>query len=580
MEKNRKIWSNIFCSVIMGWLIAYILLGHPMSSDTLSATASQNFIVTMVLFVICAVLIGILGWKKPILQHLALTVVIFIASVLSLFKQQDGFIALGYAVVLGITIYIFREDILCVLDKISISDKAFKRYYILLGIILFLMLALTGCMRYLSFFSEGHDLGIFTQMYEYMLSNGRQLTTIERNSLMTHFAVHNSPIYYVILPVFFIFRSALTLQISQAALISVSLYPFYLLCKHFQLSNKVSLILGCIYVCYPALTGGCLNDFHENCFLPVLLLSLIYALEKDGKWSFVIFMGLSLMVKEDVSLQLMVLALFFIVSGKNQKKGWIMMGVSVLYLVFSLLLLSLGEEGGVLNYMDNMYLSENGSILEAVKTILMNPGYTLRQCFLSAEKIQYIGWLVLPIGAALFVRKQYSRYILVLYMIFMNMVPAYGALNNIDRQYHYPIIVFFFYIVIMNVTEWKPQIKRSVLPVLAGITIYLFTISPFQNSLCVGIETLQHRQNTVKLNEAVAMIPREASVSASSLLVTHLTDHKELYGLWNEENTEYILVDYRPKAETEYDVVQEWIDAGNYEEILYEPDVVKVYKRQ
>lgn len=580
MKKIENIWGNLFCSVITGWLTVYIILGHPMSSDTLSTTVSQNFLLTMGLLIIGALVSGILGQKNRRAQHLLLIVVIFIAAVLSLFKQQDGFTALGYAAILGIALYLFREDILSVLNRISISDRLLKRVYLLLGLLLFLMLALTGCFHYLSYASEGHDLGIFTQMYEYMLTTGRQLTTLERDRLMSHFAVHNSPIYYVLLPIFFFFRSALTLQICQAILVSISLYPFYLLCRHFGLSGKVCLLLGCMYVCYPALVGGCLNDFHENCFLPVLLLSLIYALEKDRKWSFVIFMGLSLMVKEDVSLQLMVLALFFIVSGKNRKKGFIMMGVSGLYLVFSLWLLSLGSEGGVLNYMDNMYLTENGGILEVVKTIVMNPGYTLRQCFLSPEKLQYIGWMILPIGAALFVRQQYSRYILVLYMIFMNLVPAYGALNNINRQYHFPIIIFLFYIIMMNVAEWESDRKCNILPALAGMTLFLFTVSVFQSSLCVGIEALQNRQTTKKLEEAVAMVPTEASVSASSLIVTHLTDHKKLYGLWNEENTEYIIVDYRPKAETEYDVVQEWIDAGEYEELWYEPDVVKVYKRQ
>lgn len=580
MKKIENIWSNIFCSVIMGWLITYILLGHPMSSDTLSSTMSQNFVLTIIVLIVCALLAGILGMKNAKLQHLCLTAIVFVAAVLSLFKRQDGFTALGFAVVLGVTVYIFREDILSVLDSVSVSDKLLKRCYLLLGILLFLMLALTGCFRYLSYTSEGHDLGIFTQMYEYMISTGRQLTTIERNRLMSHFAVHNSPIYYVLLPIFFVFRSVLTLQVCQAVLVSISLYPFYLLCRHFRLSNKVCLLMGCLYVCYPALIGGCLNDFHENCFLPVLLFSLIYALEKDKKITFIVFMVLSLMVKEDVALQLMVLSLFFVVSGKNKKKGWIMMGVSALYLIFSLWLLSLGDEGGVLNYMDNMYLTENGGVLEAVKTILMNPGYTLRQCFLTAEKIQYIGWMILPIGVALFVKRQYSRYILVLYMLFMNLVPAYGALDDIYLQYHFPVIVFLFYLMMMNIAEWKKETGRNILPVLAGMTLFLFTVSVFQTSLCVGIEALQNRSATAKLNDAVEMIPKEASVSASSLIVTHLTEHKKLYGLWNEENTDYIIVDYRPKAETEYDEVNKWIETGDYEEIMYEPDVVKVYKRQ
>lgn len=580
MKDRSGIWGDIICAGVIGWLITYILLGHPMSSYTLEKTQQQNWIFSLCVLGVLSIVILWFGRKNRKLFHLAVTGFVFCASVLTLFIRQDGFEALGFAIVLGMVIYFFREDISWVIDKISITDTCLKRLYICLGVLLFLFLTLVGVLRYVVYFSPGHDLGIFAQMYEYMLTTGKQLTTVERDELLSHFSIHISPIYYLLLPVYFVFQNAATLQVCQAFIIALSIWPIYLLCRHFKLSNKLTLAIGICYVCYPALSGGCFNDFHENCFLPLLLLFLIYALEKNKKILFYVCMILALFVKEDVAIQLIVLSLYFVISGKNKIKGWIMMAISSLYLCVALWMLSNGYEGGVLNYMSNLYLTENGGILEVIKTVIMNPGYAVRQIFAVPEKIQYIGWIILPLIAAVVIRKNYVHYILFLYWIFMNLLPAYGALNDIYFQYHYPAIAFLFYFVIMNAVDWRKKEKVNKIPVMLGISIFLFCVSVFQSGLYIGIETIQGRDTIKKLNTAIELIPEEASVRASSLLIPHLTNNKVLYGFYVDQETDYIIIDYRPKAETEYEYIEDWMDIENYEEIYFESDVVKLYKKK
>ena len=578
MKRTENIVRNLICAFIIGWMASYILLGYPMSSYTLENTRSQNWIISIGIMLVTAAIAFGVGLRKEIILHLSTIVFVFAAGVLSLFIREDGFEALGFALIIGLTIYLFREDIYTVTKSIVITDRQVKQLYIILGTMLFLFAAMVGSLRYYAYFSDGHDLGIFTQMYEYMLSTGRQLSTVERDELLSHFEVHISPIYYVLLPIFFLFRSALTLQICQAVLIALSIWPFYLLCRHFKLSNKITVVLGIGYVCYPALSGGCFNDFHENCFLPLLLFLLIYAVEKNKNVLFAISMVLALFVKEDVSIQLLVLGLYFVISEKSKKKGYILMVTSALYLGFTLWLLNYGYEGGVLNYMSNMYLTENEDILEVIKTVLMNPGYALRQCFVSPEKIHYMGWILMPVIGTLVIRKKYSRYILFAYMIFMNLMPAHGALNDIYFQYHFPVVVFLFYFIMMSAADWECEDKVNKLPIMVGMTVFLFCVSVFQSGLYIGIETIQTRENIEKLNEAVDMIPENASVRASSLIVPHLTAHKELYGFYVEKETDYIIIDYRPKAETEYEYIEDWMNMEHYEEIYFVPDVVRLYK--
>ena len=84
-------------------------------------------------------------------------------------------------------------------------------------------------------------------------------------------SIHISPIYYVLLPFYALFPSPVTLQISQAVILASGVIPVILLCRHMNLGNRSTLMIGFVYCFFPALTGGCFYDIHENLFLTPLL---------------------------------------------------------------------------------------------------------------------------------------------------------------------------------------------------------------------------------------------------------------------------------------------------------------------
>ena len=84
----------------------------------------------------------------------------------------------------------------------------FKHVKVLVTIMTALWLAFviggTVC-RYLLNWSSTFDFGIFSQMYYYMKETFLPLTTCERDGLLSHFAVHMSPAYYLFLPIYWLF---------------------------------------------------------------------------------------------------------------------------------------------------------------------------------------------------------------------------------------------------------------------------------------------------------------------------------------------------------------------------------------
>ena len=61
--------------------------------------------------------------------------------------------------------------------------------------------------RYLTYSSPNYDFGLFCNMFHNMKETGLPNITSERDMLLSHFAVHISPAYYLMLPFYMIFPS-------------------------------------------------------------------------------------------------------------------------------------------------------------------------------------------------------------------------------------------------------------------------------------------------------------------------------------------------------------------------------------
>src|SRR5699024_7070503 len=85
-----------------------------------------------------------------------------------------------------------------------------------------------GVFRYLTYSAPNYDFGLFSQMFYYMKETFMPLTTSERGTLLSHFAIHVSPIFYLLLPGYLIFPNPMYLQIMQAVILASGVIPLYL----------------------------------------------------------------------------------------------------------------------------------------------------------------------------------------------------------------------------------------------------------------------------------------------------------------------------------------------------------------
>lgn len=396
------------------------------------------------------------------------------------------------------------------------------------------VVAAIGVMRYLGYSAPNFDFGIFCQMFENMAKTGAPVTTVERDGSLSHFAVHTSPILYLLLPFYFVFRTPITLAVGQAVILYSGVIPLLFIARRRGLSNPFLVLLSLCYAAYPAIGTGCFYDFHENCFLLPLLLWTFWFSECRRPIPFFLFAALTLAVKEDAFVYLVIFAVWLLVGEKRWKTALPLIVLSLGYfLLVSHLMKANGE--GVMNWRySNLVPKGEEGLFSVVLTVFTNPGYVLTQIFSTtarnADKFKYVAALILPLAGLPCVTRRPSRWLL-LSPLLLNLLTMYVYQPNINFQYSFGIIAFLFFAATLNLadlTRARPFAVGSILfSAAACVLAFSILVFPMIGANADHIEAWKGKHDTItaKLNE----IPKDASVAASTFFVPHLVGHTELY---------------------------------------------------
>lgn len=429
------------------------------------------------------------------------------------------------------------------------------------------VIAAIGCLRYATFSAPNFDFGIFVNMLHHMKESGLPMCTCERDVMMSHFAVHLSPIWYVMLPFYAIFPSPLTLQIGQAAVLASGVIPVVLICRSRKLSGKSTILMAMIYSLYPVLATGCFYDIHENCFLTPLLLWMFCFFERKQYIPMYVFAALTLTVKEDAAVYVLFFALYIILAEKKYLHGAILAVGALAYFSVALGILERlaayytelhanaspnpSIDGPMIDRYDSLIYDPKDGLAGALKTVLVNPGYLLKMLF-TAENKDWGKWIyflkmLLPVGFLPFLTKKASRWILIA-PILMNMITDYPYQYQVNYQYHFGIAAFLIYAALLNLSEMHITCKRSGLTVAAALCCCLYVTSVLPVLGSDANDWRENRDRYTLMEEILATIPEDASVSCSHFLLPHLAERDEVYEIFyhdGEADVDYVIFDAR-----------------------------------
>ena len=271
-----------------------------------------------------------------------------------------------------------------------------------------------------------------------------------------------------------------------------------------------------------------------------------------------IFAALTLLVKEDAAVYILLFALFVIISRKKYLHGAILAVGAALY--FSCALAILNElaahyaelyagdtpnpsiAGPMINRFDNLIANSEDGLLGAVMTALKNPGYLLEQLFSTrgagldsffAErspwaKVVYLLQMLLPVGFIPFCTKKQSRWLLVA-PILLNVLTTYKYQYSVNFQYHFGITAFLMYAMILNLPDLQPVSRRRLLAfgAAAGGCMYIFTVMPRYHSYTDRWEA--NKETYQSIEAMLDTLPEDASLCVPSSYLAHVADRREIY---------------------------------------------------
>jgi len=439
-------------------------------------------------------------------------------------------------------------------------------------------------------------------MFENMAKTGLQITSVERNIHMSHFAVHFSPVYYLLLPVYMIFRSPESLLVMQAAAVALGVFPLALIAKKFKLPNINILLIIITYLFYPALSGGLFFDFHENKFLTVLILWLMYFMisvtsgsgnsKKLIKYIFIyVFAVLILIIKEDSFLYVFCMALYMITLKKDGRfvrwnivNGTALAGVSIIYFLFSTYYLRTYGLG-VMTYRYDLFLriGEDG-FFAMIVNVMKNPALLLDSLISVPEKLEYILYMLIPLCFLPFVSKRFNFILLIVPMIIMNLATDYIYQYDVNFQYTYGVTALLFFLAVKNLSKIDRRHIAKICVAMACFSIILFTSKTFNRIHSYNFVYYTYRDDFIETEEMLRQIPMDASVSSNTFIVPHLIKRENVYmvDLFTHEyfayDTDYIINDLRSVSVSEYKRFLDKIDEKGYKKID-ESSFIEIFKK-
>ncbi len=586
--KNGFSLRHCVISIVMAWCFVsvvqtfFINIKQGYTVDNLNFTGQVNYLFDIICIIGLAVILYAvyMKLKKPMLEKVMLFVVTFFYSIIITAQYDNTFYCLLVAGLMVFSVAYCFEGVNTQLIKIhSVTYKLI----LAIGFVTFVgVIGGSLVLKYLTYSSPNFDLGLFSQMFHYMSSDLSMKTTSERDVLLSHFCVHISPIFYCILPLYMLYKSAATLQFAQALVIGLAVFPLAGICRHLKFSRFETALFCIAYLLYPVVSGGCFYDIHENIFLPLCIFTLLYYCEKESWIGIIISTVFLLGVKEDAAVYAVCIGLYTLFYKKMYKKSIFIIVISGLYFIFTTVLLSkIGE--GVMSYrFDNMIYGGGGSMVGIIRTVITNPAYILTQ-IMQQEKIEFIIQTLAPLCFMPLFSKKWYRFIFFIPYVLFNLMSDYQYFHSIYFQYVFGSGALLFYLSVRNVADIDIKLRSRIIPmVTVASSLFFITLVSGKVEKYYNYYSDKYERSIYKvLDEAVSSVPENASVTATTFLCPALSNRDVLYELYytdKESETEYTVLDLRV-ATTEYNV-NTYLDSEDYEVVYYVPFRVGVFKNK
>lgn len=417
------------------------------------------------------------------------------------------------------------------------------------GVGFFVFVSVWTVCRVWSFCAPTFDFTIFAQMFHSMKETGLPMTTVERDGPLSHFAVHVSPIYYLLLPFYCLAPYPATLQVLQAAVLASALIPLWKLGRHHGLAPWQRCLVCLALAVYPAYSGGTGYDIHENAFLTPLILWLLYGLDRRSIPLTALSAALTCMVKEDAAVYVAVIALWQLLRGLLRRdRGWNLAAGAVLlagsvgwFLAVTGYLAESGD--GVMTYRyGNFMYDGSDSLFTVIKAVLLCPMKAVYEC-VDPQKLPFIGLTMGPLLGLPLATRRYERFVLLIPYILVNLMSDYQYQHDIFFQYTFGSTACLMYLTVVNLAELKLP-KEAAAGAVAAVGLVCFLVHVVPKAASYPGYCLTYAETYARRWEFLEQIPDDASVAATTYYTAPLANREILYDVRHSSRDHILECEY------------------------------------
>lgn len=367
-----------------------------------------------------------------------------------------------------------------------------------------------------------NDSAIVVQSLFYTIEGDRLFfNTLEKAN---HLAVHSSLIYYLLLPLYALLRTPRTiLTLLPPLAIALSAWPFFQIARP-RLGNGAALALTAAYLLCPYVLARAVGDFYEMTLLPLVLLPALYYYEQERFAPFILFLLLSLSVKESIAAT----ALFIGVHALLQRRArrWViaplLLGAASLWLCFGVIMPHFAE--GAITPRATALLGPLGGTPQEVLSNLWHEPLSFLRRILGMARLGFIYQLFQPFLLAL--PWLSGEIVLALPALGLNLLAQGGSIGICawESVIFGPLLFVAATSAARRTSNWlarrTPLAEARTWHAIWALLILLATLAclPY----CLRAEDYRARPHLAAQRAALALIPPDASVSAPDYMLAHL----------------------------------------------------------
>lgn len=393
---------------------------------------------------------------------------------------------------------------------------------------------------------------------------------------------HFEPILIFITPIYWLIKVAGVLMVIQTLVFISGTIPIYLTAKNYLHSRIIGLSLAFAYLAFGGTQFGIAYGFHPIMFFPTIFLWMYYFYIQKRIKLYLLFVVLSLFVKEEVSFIMIFWGIYLFLFKKDRLIGSITMALGILWYILCFSIIFPKFNPGGFGYW-GQYAQTNGTgVLGVIMHAVSNPLDFLKTLITPSFKIDTFFQSFGSFGFLIFLFP--PSFIIVLPSLLEKLLSSgIAAMNGT----HYSAALTGITLVatieaIYNIGR-KKYLTKFVSNIHLFTGVFIFYLALFFNMLygyyAFSLIPNTHRtgypvgnvsvepsdKNLLLLSRVIDTIPKQASVSAQYQIVPHIN---KPFTLVREipnanENADYILVDTQlpPPVLTDIQIINKYLEA-------------------